>query len=360
MGEHAAVYGRPALVAAIDRRMHLELIILGTPDKGSEPGLSFSLPQVGVDDTWSWRRLVAYANDRREAWRRWSEDPEAFLFQKVLGADPAHLVRVAVGETLLHLGELPSQKARLTMRSDIPLGSGFGSSAAASAVVVQAMLEWRGTSDDQGEGNRDLIGRLALEAERRQHGAPSGVDTSTVIHGGALWVERQDDQLLTEPVELVNSEVMDHFRVFHSGAPAQATGEVVAAVRALRDRDREAFDVALDKASELTAGLRTLLQEQSSSAVDRARASVQGFGAWLESIGVVPAEVAQIFRAVERAGGAAKISGAGDLDGPGAGSVLIFHPQPEKLKDLVALENLERLDLKLGAPGLRVESRLGT
>ncbi len=362
MGEHAAVYGRPALVAAIDRRMHLELEVLdkaadGPSVEGSEPGLTFSLPQVVVEDTWTWRRVVDYAEGRRQAWRRWSEDPESFPFQRVLGTDPAHLVRVAVGETLLHLGELPHQSARLTMHSEIPLGSGFGSSAAASSVAVQAVLEMMGVGGDGGP-DRDLVGRLALEAERRQHGAPSGVDTATVIHGGALWVEKLDGRLLTIPVELMNAEVMDRFRVFHSGAPDQATGEVVAAVRALRDRDPTSFDAALDQASTLTVRLRELLEKPCSSAMGRAQSLVRSFGAWLESIGVVPDEMTRVFRAVERAGGAAKVSGAGALEGPGAGSVLIFHPEPEKLDRLAELESLERLDLKLGAPGLRVESRL--
>ena len=358
MGEHAAVYGRPALVAAIDRRMHLELEVQESsadeaPGPASEPSLSFSLPQVGVDDTWTWRQLISYAEDRREAWRRWSEDPESFPFQGVLGSDPAHLVRVAVGETLLHLGETPDHSARLTMHSDIPLGSGFGSSAAASVAVVQAVLEMAGVEEDM-----DLVGRLALEAERRQHGAPSGVDTSTVIHGGALWIEKQEDGIHAMPVDLVNVEMMDRFRVFHSGTPGQSTGEVVAAVRALRNRAPRSFDAALEKASELTQDLKELLQERAISGEDRAQSLIQGFGAWLESIGVVPGELAEVFRAVERVGGAAKISGAGALEGPGAGSVLIFHPKPEKLKDLPELENLECLDLKLGAPGLRVESRL--
>ncbi len=353
MGEHAAVYGRPAVVAAIDRRMHLELEVSAATQGGPEPCLSLSLPQVDVQDTWSWHRLATYAQDRRLAWQKWSEDPQSFPFPTVLGSDPAHLIRVAVGETLLHLGKLPARDARLHMHSEIPLGSGFGSSAAASVVVVRALLELLGADADD-----DLVGRLALQAERRQHGAPSGIDTTTVIHGGALWVEKRQGRLQMEPIKIKESGLIDRFRIFHSGAPGQSTGEVVAAVRALRDEDPAAFDHALDQASGLTGEFRGLLQTSDQPAEARALALIQGFGAWLEGIGVVPTSVTEVVRAVESIGGAAKISGAGALSGPGAGSLLIFHPQPEKLDNLPVLQHLERLDLKLGAPGLRIERRI--
>jgi hypothetical protein len=60
-------------------------------------------------------------------------------------------------------------------------------------------------------------------------------------------------------------------------------------------------------------------------------------------------------RAIESAGGGAKISGAGSLTGPGAGCLLVVHPEPGRLAALSALADLRRLPVRLGAPGLRVE-----
>ncbi len=50
-----------------------------------------------------------------------------------------------------------------------------------------------------------------------------------------------------------------------------------------------------------------------------------------------------------------KISGAGALGGTGAGSLLVYHPRPEEIDAWDFLGSLERLDLGLGAEGVRVE-----
>ena len=58
---------------------------------------------------------------------------------------------------------------------------------------------------------------------------------------------------------------------------------------------------------------------------------------------------------IEARGGAAKVSGAGALAGPGAGCLVIYHPHPASLgaDGLIAPESL--LPVRLGAEGLRVE-----
>lgn len=354
MGEHAAVYGCPALVTAIDRRLRVELSSI-TPSDG-EAGLRLVLPQLSIDDHRPWQSFVDYAEDRRRAWKAWSERPTEVAFQAVLGQDPAHLVRVAVGETLSRLGEIPDGGARLDVHSEIPLGSGFGSSAAAAVGIVTALLHWLGRSADS-----QLVQELALETERRQHGSPSGVDTATVFHGGVLWVEKEAAGLRIEPVDVRRPDLFDRFRVFHSGTPNEATGEVVAAVRELRERSPEAFDRELSSASRQTSELRALLERKPSDTdFVRIGETIRRFGGWLESIGVVPPGVKEAVRAVEAEGGAAKISGAGALTDPGAGSILVYHPQPDgllsqRLRALPQLRSLRSLDLRFGASGVEVE-----
>src|SRR5579863_4365513 len=60
----------------------------------------------------------------------------------------------------------------------------------------------------------------------------------------------------------------------------------------------------------------------------RVTAGIREHQACLEALGVVPAPVRALVRQIEAAGGAAKVSGAGSLAGPGAGSLLVYHEDP--------------------------------
>ncbi|MCP4664499.1 MAG: hypothetical protein GY856_54640, partial [bacterium] len=170
MGEHAAVYQRPALVAAVDRRLVVEL---GERDRG---GVLLELPQVAVRDEVGWDEIRRYADACRKNWDAYREQPNPETFRLVHGEDPAHLVKIALGETAGHLGEPQGPPIHLRLESQIPIGSGFGSSAATAVAVADAYLALRGAASAPEE-----LHRLSLEIERRQHGLPSGVDNATVV-----------------------------------------------------------------------------------------------------------------------------------------------------------------------------------
>src|SRR5205085_6050618 len=93
------------------------------------------------------------------------------------------------------LGEQDPPALHLRVESALPVGSGFGSSAATATGVVAAWLVFRGEALDL-----ERIGRIALEAERRQHGLPSGIDGATVLHGGLLWARKAGGELITERI----------------------------------------------------------------------------------------------------------------------------------------------------------------
>jgi hypothetical protein len=61
-------------------------------------------------------------------------------------------------------------------------------------------------------------------------------------------------------------------------------------------------------------------------------------------------------RRVEAAGGAAKVSGAGSLAGPGAGSLLVYHADSEAAAAWELLRTFAHLPVHLGAGGFRRET----
>lgn len=342
MGEHAAVYGRPALVAAIDRRLYATVEF----QEGAAPGVELRLPDLGVEERVGWRRLAEYAAERRRLWEEAKAGADPALFARVRGEDKAHLVKATLGELLLDAGIEPRAGVTLEIVSELPLGSGFGSSAACATALLLATSTALGI-----DLSRDQLFELALEGERRQHGAPSGVDNATVLHGGVLWVEKDEaGKIVTRPLRL--QQKLPGLRFFQSGEPAEPTGAVVAAVRSLRAEDPASFDRRLDDMAAATRELCLELEKEEPAAA-RLVALFRRFEAHLEAFGVVPPEVRRLVRQIERQGGAAKISGAGSLRGPGAGSLLVLEP-PEGL-DIEWPAAFKELKLELGAPGARLE-----
>lgn len=343
MGEHAAVYGRPALIAAIDLRLTAHF----SPQPGREVHLD--LPGLGHQETASWEDLRAYARAARERWDRYAERPAPETFRHVRGEDRAHVVKIALGEVAEALsGDTPGLLLRVD--SELPIGSGFGSSAATATAVVAGLLSFLDTGDEP-----ERIARLALEVERRQHGLPSGVDGVTVLHGGVLWARRlESGHLEVEPLT-VRSGLLERLRVYDTGTPAEPTGAVVAAVRALQERDPVRHKGFLGRMEAATRSFRALLEEEGGDP-DRALHLIREHEACLEGLGVVPEEVRSLVRRVEADGGAAKISGAGSLSGPGAGSLLVYHPDPEQVARWDFLRPFLFHPVRLGSPGFRREA----
>lgn len=318
-GEHAAVYGHPALVTALDHRMTVTARAAASPERGT---LRLEIPSLGIARTVEWTHTVDALNE------------------------PGDLAILAVTIGIAGLEPRPGG-FHVRIDSRIPSGSGFGSSAALAVAVVAACR--RACGDDIAP---DEIARLALSIERRQHGRASGVDVQAVLRGGVLWCRRVDDGDL-EREELRGAGArLDAFRLFHSGTPNETTGEMVASVRRLLDREpalvREAFETIEDSTRD---GRTALLRGDGAAFVPIVRRAESA----LEAIGVVPTGVLEAIRAIEAEGGAAKVSGAGGLTGAGAGLVLVAHPDPEWHERFVPPAGWTAHRVRLGAEGLREE-----
>jgi mevalonate kinase len=216
-----------------------------------------------------------------------------------------------------------------------------------AAALVAAALELLGRTTDLA-----TVEPIVLEVERRQHGSPSGVDGAVVLRGGVQWVERTSSGLVFEALP-ATLPLLGQLRVVDTGTPGQTTGEVVAAVRQLRDADPESFATLLDRLEEATRQLRDALVGNDGPALaDAIHHAHRG----LDRAGVVPPAIREVVRRIEGRGGAAKISGAGALAGPAAGCLLIYHPQPAEI-DVAGIGAGELLSVRLGGEGARRDTR---
>jgi mevalonate kinase len=318
-GEHAAVYGHPALVTALDRRMRVSA---RTSASIGRLAVRLEIPSLGIDKTIASAPAVHAAKE------------------------PGHLAVLAVTTATEGLGPR-SPGIHLRIDSDIPLGAGFGSSAALAVCIVAACR--RACGDDI---ELDEIARLALAIERHQHGRASGVDVQAVLRGGVLWCRRRDDGGVEYESLRGADKGLDAFRLFDTGAPNEPTGDMVRLVQESLDREparvRESFTAI---ASATRDGRIALAAGDTSAFV----AIVKRAERALEALGVVPPVVAEAIRGIEADGGAAKISGAGGLTGAGAGLVLVVHPDPHRFAQLAPPPGWTALRIRLGAEGLRSE-----
>lgn len=345
MGEHAVVYGHPALVAALDLRAEAAISRLA-------PGAlcKLELPAVGCEEEIAWHDITAYGAASGEAWRELSAEPSPARFARLRGSDPAHVVKVALAEAAHLLGGHTPPPFRLRLESRLPVGSGFGSSAATAAATAAALLRFCGH-----EPTQDELFRVSLDAERRQHGQPSGVDNATVLHGGLIWARRNaSDGVDVEPLK-TGSSLLSRLRLYDTGAPREATGAVVSDVRERMSSDPLRFESLFERLERSAWGLRQELSRERENPLRVVSLLAQAHAALCE-LGVVPEAVQELAAGIESRGGAAKISGAGALSGSGAGLLLVYHPNPDELASWSGLAAVARIEAALGAAGLRFEA----
>lgn len=347
MGEHSAVYGRPAVVTALGlyTRATVRRSDRATHREGS-PAVAWRLPDIGVDGSADWEELVDTAARYRQAWERQMDDATSTDLERLRRGDAARVVKLALAECL-RAGEAQPPAVEVEVGSGLPVGAGFGSSASV-AVAVSAAL--RVLLD--GVLDRAAIEATALEVERREHGRPSGVDHATVLYGGVLWMERSAEGRPARRRLDGVTPALEGLTVLDSGRPAESTGEMVRSVRRRYSGRAGSLDPILDAMEADVRQLREWLLDEGRDPlllVDLMR----DFEHRLEELGVVPRAIRQLVRQVEAEGGAAKISGAGAASGSAAGSLLVYHPK-RPARSLACLAELRALDAELAVAGVEV------
>ncbi|MEI6805068.1 MAG: mevalonate kinase [Myxococcaceae bacterium] len=204
-GEHAVVYGYPAIAMTID----LEVRIIAR--LSSRPGLNFARPKI---------------------------DPEhksASLFVEVL-------------PKLIELLGSRIKQLEFQIDSDIPGGCGLGSSAALSVGLIRAALDFFDESRSAQE-----IARMALELEKIFHGNPSGVDHTVIAEEGLIWFERGKAQKIISQKPLNLSIKM--------ASPHAGTLAAVQAVRRRYEQDKAGTTQIFEAISELTYSMRRAIEQ---------------------------------------------------------------------------------------------------
>lgn len=298
LGEHAVVYGKPAIALAINRRFYLRV----------------------------------------------RKDDEFKLNNDVFDIRTSPHLRYIVSKNDM----LP---VSIHMDSKIPTGSGLGSSAALSVAFSAAMRSLNNRSLDPEE-----ISNEAFEAEYYSQGRGSPMDTSASVHGHgiALNVPSKEEEHLWDiqkgehswNISKIDVPTMT-FVIGYTGIRA-ATGPLVEKVRKYKDSNRFAADI-VDEIGDITLeGIDALR----SNDVVKLGGLMTKDHKLLSILGVSSNELNKLVNASLPYAYGAKLTGSG-----GGGSMVVLTDQPENVCDAIRSRGGIPFVVKTGVDGVKVSTK---
>ena len=211
-GEHAVVYGQPALAVPVTQ-VQAEVRI----DKIFSPGIRINAPSIQLNE-----KLDALA--------------------------PDHPLAATVRNTLDALEVDSLNSAAILIRSNIPVASGLGSGAAVSVAIIRALAKQlkKTLTDEQ-------VSALAYETEKLYHGTPSGIDNTVVTYARPVYF------IKGHPIEILQVKKPFTIVIGDTGVPA-STKESVRDVRVQQHKRTERYETLFAAIGSIADTARQLIE----------------------------------------------------------------------------------------------------
>jgi mevalonate kinase len=294
LGEHAVVYGKPAVALAIDKRI---TCTLSTADETTLNGKVF--------------------------------ETEKHPYLK-------------------HMMMRTKNRVRIVTESGIPPGSGLGSSAALCTSFLKALSALDGADVSERE-----LAAAAFETEYTVQGRASPLDTSASTHGMGivvngpedsgeyLWDISKEDRKWT----VRNLRVPEMtFVVGYTGLHAP-TGPLVEKVRKYKDKTGFATDIVNEIGDITVDGIGALRRNDVTKLGDLMTKDHK----LLSILGVSCKELNKLVNASMKYSYGAKLTGAG-----GGGSMVALTDEPEKVCESITLHGGRPFVIRTGQPGAKL------
>ena len=261
-GEHAVVYGRPAIAVPVTQVRAQAMV------EGAAKG----------------RGIAIVAQDLGQT----------YLLDQTPPDDP---LRQIVVLTLQRLGVGLAHDLTITISSTIPIARGLGSGAAISTAIVRALSKYFDK-----ELSPRAISDLVYEVEKIHHGTPSGIDNTVIAYEVPIYfVKNQTCETL---------RVKRPFIIIIADTGVQSPTKVaVAEVRRAWEREPSRYDRLFDQMGEVAIRARRAIEE---GTIEEMGHLMNENHRLLRLIGVSSPELEDLVRAAREAGAlGAKLSGAG-------------------------------------------------
>ena len=262
VGEHAVVYGRPAIAVPVWE--------------------STATATINDAPAGSGCTIIARDIDQRI---------------RLIDAPADEALALITRRTLEHLALPTNPDWHIDLHSDIPIASGLGSGAAISAALVRAIHTRMGQ-----EVTPATVSQLVFESECLFHGTPSGIDNTVIAYGQPVWfVKGQTPQVFTPRTPFM-------LAIADSGRPSP-TKETVGDVRQAWAADPPRYEQWFDEIAAIADAARVAIEQGSSAALGPLFDRNQQL---LAQIGVSSEQLETLIHAARNAGArGAKLSGGG-------------------------------------------------
>ncbi len=262
-GEHAVVYGQPAIAVPLPAVQSRAVVRPGRAGEGL---------------------IIVAANLGRTFVVRTDAQPD----------DPALVVAARL--LLTHLRQ-PVPDLQVVLHSTIPVASGLGSGAAVTTALLRALSVALGQPLDN-----ETLNALVYEVEKLYHGTPSGIDNTVVVYERPVYFVRG------QPIETFTVGAPVHLLVADTGL-ASPTHVAVGDVRRLRDAEPARIDAVLERIGTVARSARSAIERGDTLTLGRLARENQ---ALLRELTVSSEALETLIAAAEGAGAlGAKLSGAG-------------------------------------------------
>ena len=260
-GEHAVVYGRPALAVPV-----IQVQATATVSENSRGGVMIEAPNINLSADLS--SLP-------------SNHPLVFVINSVFST--------------LKISNPPA--CTVYLQSTIPVASGLGSGAAVSVAIIRALSGFLGKPLPD-----EKVNFLAFEAEKLYHGTPSGIDNTVVTYAKPVYF------ILKKPI-----------KTFHVGAPftimiggtgiSAPTKDSVGSVRKLWQADKPRWEKVFTRVGEIVWNARQAIERGDVAELGRL---MDANHALLQEMTVSCVELDDLVEAARKSGAlGAKLSGGG-------------------------------------------------
>ncbi|MCD6113743.1 MAG: mevalonate kinase [Thermoprotei archaeon] len=317
-GEHAIVYGEPAIVTAISRRLYVKA------EPRSDKNLKISAMDLKIPGV-----ILTFVSDTGELTLETD-------YGRVVSA--VSYVKKAIELTANYVGEF--RGVNIEVRSSMPVGAGLGTSAAVAVATVAAYAYALGY-----ELSKKEIAKLGHKTELEVQGAASPMDTSIATYGGTIYIKPEKPEPIIEHLKLTEEYPL----VIGYVERKNTTKELVAKVRKLKEKKPEIIMPIIRLIGVLTEDAKKALI--SGDVVELGELMNINHGL-LDALGVSTKELNDLVYAARQAGAlGSKLTGAG-----GGGCMIALAPgRVAEVSTAIDILGGQPMDAKMSAEGLTVE-----